>query len=279
MRRFLVLAVLLPVLLGGCACDDGLNWTVAQPKEKNEKPERKPGDKNRKMPVMGGYRVFPVAVEELSGLCMNQDSTAFWAVGDEGALCKISFEGIVTHVRNLDMDTEGITIDPATGNLYVAVEGDQMVCRIAAPDYQTTPVEELFYIKEAVEEGFDNNGLEGIAFYQDSLFFVGSQEDAVLWTCTTGGAIVSRISLMGESPLVEEIAGLYYDAPKKWLWVTDSDACKLFIFSTETFDLLASYDVPFIDNAESICVDRARGCVWVGSDEDSPKLYKFSFTF
>ena len=108
---------------------------------------------------------------------------------------------------------------------------------------------------------------------------MGSQEDALLWTCTTGGAIVSRISLMGESSLVEEIAGLYYDAQKKWLWVTDSDACKLFIFSTETFDLLASYDVPFIDNAESICVDRAHNCVWVGSDEDSPKLYKFSFTF
>ena len=44
-------------------------------------------------------------------------------------------------------------------------------------------------------------------------------------------------------------------------------------------ELLASYAVPMIENAESICVDRARGCVWVGSDEDSPKLYRFEFSF
>jgi hypothetical protein len=58
----------------------------------------------------------------------------------------------------------------------------------------------------------------------------------------------------------------------------DSNMRKIFL-CTPDGELLASYAVPMIENAESICVDRARGCVWVGSDEDSPKLYCFEFSF
>ena len=270
---------LLPLLLlaGACACEDPLaNRSIAKPEQK-EKTEKSTGGKPRKYPEMGACQVIKARVEELSGLCMTKDSTALWAVGDEGAICKVSFSGVVTPVLKTRLDAEGITLNPATGDLYIAVEGDQMVCRLKAPDYQT--LDTLFYIKEAVEEDFDNNGLEGISFYKDSLLFVGSQEDALLWTCKLDGTIVSRRSLMDETSLIEEIAGLCYDPVKNWLWVTDSDACKLFLFSAETFDLLASYDVPSIENAESICVDRTHGYVWVGSDEDSPKLYKFTFTF
>ena len=226
---------------------------------------------------MGTFQIIKVKVEELSGLCMTQDSTAFWAVGDEGALCKVSFSGTVKPVLSSGLDLEGVTLNPASGDLYLAVEGDQMVCRVAAPGYSR--IDTLFYIPEALERDFDNNGLEGISFYKDSLLFVGSQEDALVWTCRLDGTIVSRISLCGETSLIEEVAGLCYDPVKNWLWVTDSDACKLFIFSADNFDLVASYDVPFIENAESICVDRPHACVWVGSDEDNPKLYKISFTF
>ena len=143
----------------------------------------------------------------------------------------------------------------------------------------TTRSSTPYFIQEAVQGNFENNGLEGISFYKDSLLFVGSQEDALLWTCKLDGSIVARRSLMSETSLIEEIAGLCYDPSKNWLWVTDSDACKLFLFSANTFDLLASYDIPSIENAESICIDRTHNCIWVGSDEDSPKLYKFNFTF
>ena len=280
MKQHIALVVLLALILGSCACEkDSEHPLISQTgkKDKTEEGSRHPGGRARKYPEMGAYQVIKVNVEELSGLCMTQDSSAFWAVGDEGALCNVSFAGAVTPVLSSRLDLEAITLNPASGDLYLAVEGDQMVCRVAAPDYNR--IDTLFYIQEALQRDFDNNGLEGISFYKDSLLFVGSQEDALVWTCKLDGTVVSRISLCDETSLIKEVAGLCYDPVKKWLWVTDSDACKLFIFSAETFDLLASYDVPFIENAESICVDRNHSCVWVGSDEDSPKLYKFTFTF
>ena len=44
-------------------------------------------------------------------------------------------------------------------------------------------------------------------------------------------------------------------------------------------ELISTYDLSFVDNAESICVDRANECVWVGSDEDNTKLYKIDIDF
>ena len=271
-----LLCLLLAALLWQ-GCGEELIPKIAYPVNGQPSEQKRPGGKHLSVPVMGSYTVIKVKVEELSGLCMNQDTTGLWAVGDEGAVCKLSFEGGVTPVMSTGLDLEGVTINPATGDLYTAVEGDQMVCRIKAPDYKR--IDTLFHVKEAVQRDFDNSGLEGIAWYKDSLLLVGSQEDALLWTYRLDGTLVSRVSLRNETSLIDEVAGLFYDAPKKWIWVTDSDTQRLFIFSMDDFDLVASYNVPFIDNAESICVDRARNCVWVGSDEDSPKVYRINFSF
>jgi len=275
----LVLLLFALLTAGACTCCvDHSIPTAIGPGVNDNKPEGKqPGGHKNALPVMGSRQVISVAVEELSGLCMNRDTTAFWAVGDDGDLCRVSFSGSVTPAIRTHLDLEGISIDPATGDLYLAVEGDQMVCRVAAPGYDT--IDTLFFVKEALERDFDNSGLEGIAFYKDSLLFVGSQEDALLWAYRLDGTPVSRISLRGETPLIEEIGGLFYDADKNWLWISDSDAAKIFLFDVGTFDLLTYYDVPFIDNAESICVDRKHDCVWVGSDEDHSKLYRLSYTF
>jgi uncharacterized protein YjiK len=275
----LVLLCFALLVAASCTCcvDTRIPKTIAPAETKDQPSGKQPGNHKNNMPVMGSCQVIGAKVEEVSGLCMNKDTTGFWAVSDQGDLCQVSFSGTVSRVLRTRLDMEGITIDPETGDLYVVIEGDQMVCRVAAPDYQK--LDTLFYIQEAVQGNFENNGLEGISFYKDSLLFVGSQEDALLWTCKLDGTIVSRRSLMDETSLIEEIAGLCYDPVKNWLWVTDSDACKLFLFSAETFDLLASYDIPSIENAESICVDRTHGYVWVGSDEDSPKIYRFSFKF
>ena len=79
----------------------------------------------------------------------------------------------------------------------------------------------------------------------------------------------------------EKIANATASALKRCgfeVMVADSNESKLFV-CTPDGTLVATYDLPEIENAESVCVDRKNDCVWVGSDEDSPKLYRLEFQF
>ena len=228
---------------------------------------------DRKMPVMGERTVMDVNIEEFSGLCMAPDGSYLLACGDGGVVNKLSFDGEVTDVWSHKGDTEGITIDPTTGHIYLAIERTQNVYRVDAPDYKTHSV--ILTVQEAVDGRYWNDGLEAVEYYKDDILFVGSQRNANLWQFKTDGTMISKISLSG---FAKEIAGLCYDPVADWLWVVDSIGFKIYICTVDG-ELLATYDVSDIENAESICIDRERNCVWVGSDEDYPKVYRYSFEF
>ena len=226
------------------------------------------------LPAMGdNVTVFDVDVEELSGLCFDKDTARLLSCGDQGVVKSISFTGDVEDILVQDADMEGITLDPATGDLYLAIEGRQEIYRMTAPDYASA--QSVFPVKEAVENNYRNGGLEAVEYYKDDILFVGSQTEANLWQYRFDGTMISKISL---SAFASEIAGLCYDPVSDHLWVTDSNKCAIFLCRPDG-TLLATYDVSYIENAESICVDRPGNCIWVGSDEDSPKLYKIDFTF
>ena len=231
------------------------------------------GGEKKALPVMGDYEVFDVEVEELSGLCMNHEGDMLVSCGDQGVVKYITFDGKAAEFHRQFADMEGITIDPANGDLYLALEWDQEVHRMKAPLYDT--LERMFPVQEAIDSNYRNGGLEAVEYYKDDILFVGSQENAYLWQYRFDGTMISKISLQD---FTTEVAGLHYDTEADWLWVVDSNQQKIFICQVDG-TLVTSYDVPFIENAESICVDRTRSCVWVGSDEDSPKLYRFEFKF
>ena len=227
-----------------------------------------------KMPVMGAYKRYNVNVEEISGICLNKDKTALLACGDQGVLKEIDPNDMsVKTIWTRDADMEAITLDPRTNDLYIGIEYSQKVYKLAAPDYQKHS--SIIYVQEAIDNEYNNSGVEGIAYWKDDLVFVGTQWGANLWVYKLDGTKVSKISLSG---FADEIAGLDYDPVGDWLWVVDSNYKKFYICTTAG-KLLATYDVSFISNAESICVDRDRNCVWIGSDESSPKIYKFEFQF
>lgn len=228
---------------------------------------------SKNLPLMKGYQVFDVDVEEISGLCLNADKSALISCGDQGVVKQLSFEGEAIDILVYPADMEGVTIDPSTGDLYLAIEGSQEVARLAAPAYDT--YESLFKVQEAIDSNYRNGGLEGVEYYKHDILFVGSQVDANLWQYRTDGTIVSKISF---AAFATEIAGLCYEPEEGLLWVTDSRQAKIFLCRTDG-TLLATYEVPFVDNLESICVDRERGCIWVASDEDYPKLYRLDFDF
>ena len=232
-----------------------------------------------KMPVMGTYTKHNINVEEISGICLNKDKTGLLAVGDQGVLKEINLSDLsVKTIWTRDADLEGITLDPRTNDLYLGIEYSQKVYKLDAPDYQKHS--SIIYVQEAIDKGYNNSGVEGIAYYKDDLVFIGTQWGANLWIYKLDGTMVSKTSLSG---FADEIAGLDYDPVADWLWVIDSNYKKIYICKVVekpfSVKLLATYDVSHISNAESICVDRDRNCVWVGSDESSPKLYKFNFTF
>lgn len=225
------------------------------------------------LPVMKGHVIYDVDVEELSGLCMSADGCMLLSCGDQGVVKAITFDGSVSDVLVKDLDMEGITLDPSTGNLYLAIEGDQEIHRMPAPDYsESVPA---FAVREAVENNYRNGGLEAVEYYKDDILFVGSQIEANLWQYRFDGTMLSKVSL---SDFASEIAGLCYDPVLDQLWVADSNRRCVYLCTPEGV-LLATYDLPYVENLESVCVDRERNCVWVGSDEESPKLYRLDFEF
>ena len=227
------------------------------------------------MPVQGSYtrKVFDSNVVELSGICFSKDKDFIWGVGDEGYLYKISLDmETVTTQWTYEADLEDVTIDPATGNLYFAVE-PKRVYRMSSPYTSKTT---MFDVEEAANMG--NSGMEGISWYKDNMLYIGSQSGATLWKYTVSGTKIWKKQLGILAPQIQEVGGLCYDAEKDWLWVSDSEACKLFVFDGEVTELLAIYDVSFIGNAESVMVDRAKGMVYVGDDGSTSKIYKISFS-
>lgn len=281
MKTLLCLFCASALLLSSCGTDNKLpdfKDKIAADETVDDNTGNDAGS-DEKMPVMGTYTKHNVKVEEISGICLNKDKTALLAVGDQGVLKEIDINDMsVKTVWTRDADLEGITLDPRTNDLYLGIEYSQKVYKLDAPDYQNHS--SIIYVQEAIDKGYDNSGVEGIAYYKDDLVFVGTQWGANLWIYKLDGTMVSKTSLSG---FADEIAGLDYDPVADWLWVIDSNYKKIYICKvTEkpfAVKLLATYDVSHISNAESICVDRDRNCVWVGSDESSPKIYKFNFTF
>ena len=231
------------------------------------------------MPVQqSGYTrvVFDASqVVELSGICFSKDKDFIWGVGDEGAIYKISldFKTVTTHLAT-GSDLEDVTLNPNTGDLYFAKEADR-VDKCLAPSYSSKQV--AFYVEAAAN--FGNSGLEGIAYYtKDNSLYVGSQSGANLWKYKLDGTMVWNKKLGTIAADIQEVGGLCYDAEKDWLWVTDSEAHKLFVFNGEVTKLLAIYDVSAVGNAESVMVDRVNSCVYVGDDGSTSKIYTYKFT-
>ena len=215
------------------------------------------------------YTVLEVDMTELSGLCLNKDKTKLLACGDTGIVKEISFTGEATELWKSGADMEGIALNPSNGDIYLAIEGTQKIHRLPAPVYNSEV--EIFDVSSA--SAFKNSGIEAVEFYKRNNVFVGSQKGANLWQYKLDGTLVSSISL---SSFASEIAALHYDEAADCLWVADSKLAKVFVCTVEG-QLLETYEFPFIENAEAICLDRDRNCLWIGSDEAATKLYRIDF--
>lgn len=231
------------------------------------------------MPVMGNYTKYTVKdVIEMSGICLKADKSGLWAVGDNGQLAEISFDGVVTKHWSKSCGMEDVTIHPVTGDLYIADEDNYRVVRVDAPEYKNSYTTVLT-LQEA--KGYGNSGIEGVTYYKDDILFVGTQVDASVWKYSiTGEKLSEKVPLrtLTKSAILE-VGGLCWDAVNNWLWLIDSETQKIYILDEELTHILASYPIKYAGNCESLCVDHAHNCVWVGDDNDSAsRLFKIEFT-
>ena len=238
-----------------------------------------------KMPVMGKFTRYDVKLNELSGLCMSADGTFLWGCGDGGELAQIEFDGTVTAKWSIGGDTEGLTMDPETKDLYVAQE-PCAVGRVKAPDYKKMEA----FLK--IEEGrkYSNSGMEGITYYKDGKLYCGTQTGANLFIIDKDAPSYSNDygkfnkvdgmkSLNALHSTIGEVGGLCYDPLTDWLWVSDSNYRKIYALTGDGETLLCTYSVQAVENAESIYVDHAHNCIWIGCDTDSSTSYLFKYEF
>ena len=250
------------------------------------------GDKPH-MPEIVNVTRYTVDINEFSGLCLSADKSFLWAIDDNGRLGRIDITdnvGTVLETWSLGGDPEGVSIHPETGNLIVGNEEPVSVGIVNAPVNKGDKQKIIFKIKEA--RGYGNSGMEGITYYKKDgdrdLIYCGTQTDANLFLCDLNAdvdgeqyttLVTEPISLRKRFTGVLEIAGLSYDPLTDWLWMVDSEAHKIFVFSGDASRLLGVYPLKTQSNEEGICIDRSRNCVWIADDYGSPSyLYKYEFS-
>ena len=225
---------------------------------------------------MGGYTtISTTGIEGFSGICLAPDGSGFIAASDRGGVYKVSFSGeastLYVETAGYGLDCEGVTVDPATGDVYFVLEREkQEVRQVRAPEYSESEV--LAVITEVSSSS--NSGLEAITWMGDGTLMVGNQANPrlLLRLSATDGSIVSRTEI---TTGITDISDLCYDPVRNALWIPDSELRTINLCTLEG-KVIASYPVPFIDNGESLYVDRDHQCIWVGDDTTS-KLYKISF--
>lgn len=124
-------------------------------------------------------------LDEPSGIVYHRDRGTLFVVGDDGYIAEMRPDGTRLQTRGRDeRDYEGITVDPATGLVYVAVEGEEAIMEID-PDTLATlrqwSIGRTFQGHTVMAEG--GNGIEGITFVPDAshahggTFYVAHQQE------------------------------------------------------------------------------------------------------
>ncbi|MDD2242649.1 MAG: hypothetical protein PHI08_06180, partial [Bacteroidales bacterium] len=94
----------------------------------------------------------------LSGLCMPSDSSFLYAVCDGGLLYKLNFDGsTISKIYEGSNDLEAVTVNPSTGDVYLADEGTMTVWHLNGGLLEKV-------VTITVPDAVANKGLEGLTY-------------------------------------------------------------------------------------------------------------------
>jgi hypothetical protein len=226
-----------------------------------------------------------------SGICFHSKRGTLFVVGNLGDVCEIETDGtVINQKRVLSADFEGITHDPSTGRLYIAIEGQEKIIELDPDTFEMIRVftiPRVFKGKtllEASEDGIeaitflpDTNHPHGGTFYiaNQSIYLEGSEDLSLVLeievplrnkTDTDSNIKIIKVFSLG----VIDLSGLFFDKTTGHLYVISDMTNTIFEF-TQNGKLLSGYALPG-DNQEGITFDD-QGFMYIA--QDSGGIIKF----
>lgn len=244
-----------------CGCvEDNVFSDDPEQEQEEEQPQ------GVKIYTISEYQTFKTEVGELSSICFNAKADGFYAVGDEGTVYEIGTDG---KTRSLlydkgNHDWEGVEL---YGNSILLI--DESESTLYSLDGGTL---KKISVIEIPDGGASGKGPEGIMCVGDELY-VGNQASPTR---------IVRFNLKEKASkgwfditfVKKNISDLFYDKADNTMWLVDSKG-PAFHHSTLDGKLIATYKIPFVDQAEAIAIDHKNGVAWIGCDTSS-NLYKMN---
>ena len=212
------------------------------------------------------YQAIATDVEELSGICFNAAADGFYAVGDEGSVYEIGFDGKTRSLLYDKGNHDWEAVETYGSSILLMDESESTLYSLDGGVLKTISVIDI------PDGGVSGKGPEGIMCVGD-VVYVGNQ---------TSPTRIVRYSLTEKTDkgwfdikfVKKNISDLFYDKTDNTMWTVDSKGPE-FYHSTLDGKLIATYKIPFVDQAEAIAIDHENGTAWIGCDTSS-KLYKIN---
>jgi hypothetical protein len=209
-------------------------------------------------------------IPEPSGLCFHKKRNSIFVVSDEGWLYEMDTDGFSHGEWRIPGDLEAVTVNPATGLVYIIVEGDDIILEF---DPESERISRRFPICREFQgdrnflkksEGYDN-GVESITFVaqeshpEGGTFYIGNQWDPsfiaeLLVPLNSGGPVSAEAKIIRVLPFhIDDPSAMCYDCSTGLLNVV-SDADNILVELTLDGILVAEYAF-LADNQEGITWD------------------------
>lgn len=219
---------------------------------------------------------------EPSGICYHTQRKTLFVAGDEGDLCEITTDGTLIKQKRIraETDFEGITHDPATGFLYLAIEESESLLQVDPETFEVLhefPLPRQFQGRTLLKAG--GEGLEGVTFVPDrehpqgGLFYVANQAFTLSHEEDISAVFVVEAPIRAPNgptrivgyfePGIIDLAALHYDSATDHILVV-SDADNLMLEYSRAHKLLNVWAFPG-DNQEGVTVD-PDGFIYIAQD-------------
>ena len=219
-------------------------------------------------------RMTKAQIAEPSGITYHSARRTLFIADDSGSVHEVGLNGNLIQKKGVNaLDIEGITTDPATGLLYVAVEDDEAILEL---EPETLTIQREFRIirdfkgERLLKEG--GMGIEAIVFVPDAshpeggTFWVGNQsfslkaKDEPSVVCEVVAPLRTNTARIAKASIINaykmhfiDISGLAYDSQDDHL-VLISDTTNLLVEMKRDGTILSKYLLPG-DEQEGVVLD------------------------